>query len=255
MVWTLMRSPPMGWTLIFVIHKWIGRRRLKKTKSRLKSILRGFFVFCRGGRERDILPRDVGHIGERCVYIFCLKVDDLQRLLRTVGISIYCLPPGARTINRLYVCSHLHLKPICLRQVASLSPIYHIYRSTILLDLATRSWLPQRYMLCLASKSGLVQVVFLKEGYVGHGISSIKLAKMVKLGLTRLWLSMSESFLSNSLLRPATWLRSLWFNHLPVAYILRTLNKVFVLGHPFLLHNYQLQTPWSCSSIPLGWRD
>ena len=59
-------------------------------------------------------------------------------------------------------------------------------------------------MLRLASKSGLVQMVFLKEGYVGHGISSIKLAKIVELGLTRLWLSMSESFLSNSHLRPAT---------------------------------------------------
>ena len=55
-----------------------------------------------------------------------------------------------------------------------------------------------------SQQSGSVQVVFPKEGYVGHGISARKLSKMGKIGLMLLWLSMSEFFLSNLHLRPAT---------------------------------------------------
>lgn len=48
-----------------------------------------------------------------------------------------------------------------------------------------------------SQQSGSVQVVFPKEGCVGHGISARSLAEMVKLGLMGSSLSMSEFFLSN----------------------------------------------------------
>ena len=53
-------------------------------------------------------------------------------------------------------------------------------------------------------QSGPVRVVFPKEGYVGHAISATCFAEMVKLGLMRSSLSMSEFFLSISHLRLAS---------------------------------------------------